>query len=201
MHAEFLATNSPSGRSTWANKPSASSMSGRLWLMTDIGNGALCISNGTRWSLMSVIPFYNTGSSTTVVNNTTVETQVASFTLPGGLLGPNGYMRLLTMFSHTNSANSKTLRIKLNGTTNIVHAIGGSGSAAQYGSFTIRNCGSESSQKGTQGAHGVGTSSAAIGTSSINTASDVTVTITMQLGALAETSTLEHFLVEVGSGV
>lgn len=179
----------------------ASSYSGKFAFATDIGNGALLRSNGTRWSLMSIAPLYNTGSSTTVVTNTTAETQVASFTLPGGLPGPNGYVRLLTMLSHTNSANTKTLRIKFNGTTVITNAIGGLGSASAYGSFTIRNCGSESSQKGTQGASGVGTTSAAVGTSSINTASDVTVTITMQMGALAETSTLEHLLVEVGSGV
>lgn len=189
------------GKSTWSGRPSASSMSNKIWLINDIGNGALIRSNGTRWLLMSVIPLYNTGSTATTVTNTTAETQVAAFTLPGALLGPNGYMRLMPMTSQTNSANTKTMRVKFGASTVIAQAFGGSGSASAYGMFTIRNIGSVSSQKATQGGSvGVGTTSSAIGTASVNTDADVTVTITVQMGALAETVTLENLVVEVGSG-
>ena len=184
---------------TWATKPDASSVrANHVIFVTDIGNGSYFISDGTYWEKVHPVQMYTTGSTTTAVTNTTAETQVASFTLPGGVMGMNGILRLCPMLSHTNSANTKTLRIKLGAATAITQAFGGAGSASAYGILTIRNLNSQSSQKSTQGGSlGVGTTSSAIGTSAADTSADITVSLTVQMGALAETVTLEHLFVEV----
>ena len=184
---------------TWATKPDASSVrANHVIFVTDIGNGSYFISDGTYWEKVHPVKLYTTGSTTTAVTNTTAETQVASFTLPGGVMGLNGVLRLCPMFSQTNSANNKTLRIKLGAATAITQAFGGTGSASAYGILTIRNLNSQSSQKSTQGGIlGVGTTSSAIGTSAADTSADITVSLTVQMGALAETVTLEHLFVEV----
>ena len=184
---------------TWATKPAASSVrADHVIFVTDIGNGSYFISDGTYWKKVHPVKLYTTGSTTTAVTNTTAETQVASFTLPGGVMGLNGVLRLCPMFSQTNSANNKTLRIKLGAATAITQAFGGTGSASAYGILTIRNLNSQSSQKSTQGGIlGVGTTSSAIGTSAADTSADITVSLTVQMGALAETVTLEHLFVEV----
>ena len=184
---------------TWATKPAASSVrADHVIFVTDIGNGSYFISDGTYWEKVHPVKLYTTGSTTTAVTNTTAETQVASFTLPGGVMGMNGILRLCPMFSQTNSANTKTLRIKLGAATAITQAFGGTGSASAYGILTIRNLNSQSSQKSTQGGIlGVGTTSSAIGTSAADTSADITVSLTVQMGALAETVTLEHLFVEV----
>ena len=184
---------------TWATKPDASSVrANHVIFVTDVGNGSYFISDGTYWEKVHPVKLYTTGSTTTAVTNTTAETQVASFTLPGGVMGMNGVLRLCPMFSHTNSANTKTLRIKLGAATVITQAFGGAGSASAYGILTVRNLNSQSSQKSTQGGSlGVGTTSSAIGTSAADTSADITVSLTVQMGALAETVTLEHLFVEV----
>lgn len=184
---------------TWATKPDASSVrANHVIFVTDIGNGSYFISDGTYWKKVHPVKLYTTGSTTTAVTNTTAETQVASFTLPGGVMGMNGILRLCPIFSQTNSANTKTLRIKLGAATTITQAFGGSGSASAYGILTIRNLNSQSSQKSTQGGSlGVGTTSSSIGTSAADTSADITVSLTVQMGALAETVTLEHLFVEV----
>jgi hypothetical protein len=184
---------------TWAAKPDAASVrANHVIFVTDIGNGSYFISDGTYWKMAHPVKLYTTGSTTTAVTNTTAETQVASFTLPGGVMGMNGILRLCPMFSQTNSANTKTLRIKLGAATAITQAFGGAGSASAYGILTVRNLNSQSSQKSTQGGSlGVGTTSSAIGTSAADTSADITVSLTVQMGALAETVTLEHLFVEV----
>ena len=184
---------------TWATKPVASSVrADHVIFVTDVGNGSYFVSDGTYWKKVHPVKLYTTGSTTTAVTNTTAETQVASFTLPGGVMGLNGILRLCPMFSQTNSANTKTLRIKLGAATVITQAFGGAGSASAYGILTVRNLNSQSSQKSTQGGSlGIGTTSSAIGTSAADTSADITVSLTVQMGALAETVTLEHLFVEV----
>lgn len=182
----------------WATKPDASSVRvNHVIFVTDIGNGSYFISDGTYWKKVHPVNLYTTGSTTTVVTNTTAETQVASFTLPGGVMGLNGVLRLCPMFSQTSGASGKTLRIMLGAATAITQSFGGAGSASAYGILTVRNLNSQSSQKSTRGTFGVGTTSSAIGTSAADTSADITVSLTVQMGALAETVTLEHLFVEV----
>lgn len=52
----------------------------------------------------------NTASSHT---GTTTETQLARILIPGGYLGPNGEMDIHMIFTNNNSANDKTIKVKL----------------------------------------------------------------------------------------
>ena len=53
-------------------------------------------------------------------------------TLPAGAMGPNGVLRITTLWSYTNSANNKTLRVRLGGL---------SGTAFQANVVTASNIG------------------------------------------------------------
>lgn len=49
--------------------------------------------------------------------STAVDETLASFTIPAGTLGVNSVLRFEPLWSYTNSANNKTLRLKIAGTT------------------------------------------------------------------------------------
>lgn len=96
---------------TWANRPSASSMNGKMILISDLGYGnSLFVSNGTRWKPMGgSCLVYQTNVATTVTG-TSVETTLGSTTVPGGLMSSNGILEISFLFSHTSSATSRNLR-------------------------------------------------------------------------------------------
>lgn len=51
------------------------------------------------------------------VTGTTDETVLASITVPGGLMGPHGALRIRAKWFYTNSANTKTLKLTLGSAT------------------------------------------------------------------------------------
>jgi len=132
----------------------------------------------------------------------TAETQLASLTLPGGAMGPNGVLRVTTLWSYSNSANSKTLRVRLGGL---------SGTAFQANAVTTSNIGvmqrtiqnrnSQSSQIGFNIANAVSYTTVGSGTSvatgAVDTSVDQSLVITGQLASAGETVTLESCLVEL----
>ncbi len=132
----------------------------------------------------------------------TAEAALATFTLPGGAMGANGVLRVTTLWTYTNSANTKTLRVRLGGL---------SGTAFQANTVTTSNIGvtqrtiqnrnSQASQVGFNATSAasfttVGSGSAvAVGTA--DTSVDQTIVITGQLASAGETVTLESCLVEL----
>lgn len=133
----------------------------------------------------------------------TVENVLATVTIPGGTMGPNGSLRVLCLFSHLNSINVKTLRVRLNG-------IGGTVYAAVIGTSLLQsrflvqlfNRGVQDSQVGGDAAdvEGLGSSTAALVTSTIDTSLDRTLVLTAQKATGAEAVTLEAYSVEVTPG-
>ena len=132
----------------------------------------------------------------------TAETQLASITLPGGAMGPNGILRVTTLWSYTNSANNKTLRVRLGGLSgtafqaNVV-------TASNIGVMqrTIQNRNSQASQIGFNAANAASYTTVGSGTSvatgSVDTSADQSIVITGQLASAGETVTLEACLVEL----
>lgn len=132
----------------------------------------------------------------------TAETQLASLTLPGGAMGPNGILRVTTLWNYTNSANSKTLRVRLGGLSgpafqaNVV-------TASNIGVMqrTIQNRNSQASQVGFNAANATSYTTVGSGTSvatgSVDTSADQNIVITVQLASAGETVTLEAWLVEL----
>ena len=180
---------------TWANKPSIAP-SGQIICITDIGeNGILCRGNGTKWVRMHNIRYYDLGAAVSLTG-TTSETTLASFTVNGGLMGAKGKLRIWPLLSMINNANGKTLKLKMDG--NVIY--GNTRTNETHIQFVsiVRNTNSESSQKiGTGVTAGLGVSSAAIVTLSVDTSVDFTISMTGQLANAADTLTLEGFFMEI----
>ena len=131
------------------------------------------------------------------VTGTTSETVLATIPIPAGALGINGVLRITALWSYTNSANNKTLRINFGGTTwfNQVQTT----TASAQGMTMIRNRGSVTSQVGYAISAGsaFGSTSVANATAAINMAVAQNLTITGTLALGTETITLEGYTVEI----
>lgn len=126
------------------------------------------------------------------VTGTTSETTLATITIPGGAMGANGRVEVMALFSYTNSANNKTLRVKFGGTT-MANAVPTT-SASYAASATIANRNSVSSQVA-NGSLAPGATGAAVAAATADTTADVVLTITGQLANAGETITLESYSV------
>ena len=186
---------------SWSDRPLPSSMPDDTIFVSDIGpSGTFFISNGTRWQplggqclIASVTQQFN---KTGYVG----EEIATSVLIPAGLMSANGQLEILHLTSHTNSANTKRLRVRHNDT--LVAATGGSYYSASFTtsnssqSFTyIKNDNSLTAQFG----HSAGTtagfgSSGVAGTSgTINTANDSYVIFNVELTNSSEFVAVEAF--------
>lgn len=128
---------------------------------------------------------------------TVAETTLATIPIRGGLIGLNGMMRITTLWSVTNNANNKLLRIRFNGTA---FASGGFPSVASVrlaGEIFNRN--SLSSQVGGPANFSTlyGSTTAAVVTSTHATTGNLNLTITAELASAGDTATLESYIVEL----
>lgn len=139
------------------------------------------------------------------ITGTTVESTLASIAVPGGLLGPNGFLRLVEFWSYTNNANTKTLRARLGGQQ--IHGKAESTSlSVRYTSFLAAR-GNEAQQLAfaATGSTGPGladnsTSTSAFSVLTVNAAVDQVLTLTAQLANAGDTATLEGYILEIMPG-
>lgn len=127
---------------------------------------------------------------------TTSEETLATITIPANAMGANGSVTIRASFTYTNSANNKTMRIKFGGTT--YKSVVDTTTATHQLSVTVYNRNATNSQVSDQSstvATPYSTSSNALVTSAVDTASDVTVLITGQKASSGETLTLEAYQV------
>lgn len=134
----------------------------------------------------------------TAVTNSQTETTLATVVLP--VLGKNDAIRITAVVTHTNSANNKTIKVKLNGTA--VISITDTTTAALGINKTIRNKNSQSSQIlfSNQTPADINATSVSPSTYSVDTSVAGSLIITGTCAALAETITLEHYTVELIPG-
>lgn len=197
MHAEYLTAPTPSGQSTWANRPSAASMSGRLWLMTDIGPGTTFISNGTYWKPVGGSACIGGSNAAATVTGTTNKTALGTLALPAGLANiPGACLLVETLWSVTNSANGKGLRIELGSTTFYNIAATSILSDANYTMIRVR---SQSAQVAmpVASASGLSTSSSACVTGAEDMSAALNIIISATLNSAADTATLEGWTVRL----
>lgn len=129
------------------------------------------------------------------LTGSTVETTLATITIPGGLMGPNGSVEIIPLFSHTNNANLKTIRVKFGGTA--YAALAASTTTNTQSLVRITNANSVSAQKGFGNPlAGFGTTAGVLVTSAVDTNAAVTVLITGQLAVGTDTLTLENYTVK-----
>ncbi len=130
-----------------------------------------------------------------MTGSTSVAT-LATITIPAGLMGANGKLKIYPLWATTNNANIKTLRLNIGGmlcSTMVSQSI-----PNNSGLLIIRNTNNEAAQKCSSGlVAGIGTSSGSIASTTIDTTAATTITITGQLAVGTDTLTLEDLFVEL----
>ncbi len=182
------------------------SVSGNIELGNATDTTLSRVSAGTLAVEGRLIPYVFAQTGTAVsVGAVTTEAALATITIPGGAIGPNGWVEIYTSFSFTGSTNTKALRVRAGGisgsaffdiTLNVATQL-------NYARLTqIINNNSQSSQKGfsVTGGAGTGLGSAALPTASVNTASNWDLVITGQKGLAGDTLTLESYKVVICYG-
>jgi len=133
------------------------------------------------------------------LTGTVNETVLATVTIPAGVLGANGIIRIYSNWSNNNNANNKTCRIRLNGLG--TQAILGTTNTTSIGLADLRyvqNVNSFSSQKAWQfsSTGGLGQTSGAVTTAAIDTTASISLVFTGQLANSADSMALENYVVE-----
>ncbi len=185
------------GRSTWANKPSVAP-SGQIICVTDVGeNGSLWRGNGTKWVRLNPIKIFSLSAPFSLTGTTSAVTlATATITIPAGLLGANGKLKIYPLWATTNNANTKTLRATFGGS--ICTTMTSQSVPNNSGLLIIRNINSESVQKCSSGlVAGIGSSTGSIASPTVDTSAATTITFTGQLAHSNDTLTLEDLFVEV----
>lgn len=132
------------------------------------------------------------------VTGTTTETTLATIPIPAGAMGANGSLRITTLWSYTNSANTKTPRVTLGGTAFFAPAL--STTLTAQALTIIRNRNAMNSQVGWAsgaGTLGIGSSGNANVTAAVDMSAAQNLLITGQLASAGETLTLEGYTVEL----
>jgi hypothetical protein len=154
-----------------------------------------CATLGTWYVLAkSAVPIVHTGTAS--------ETTLATIDVPPGAMGANGVLRITTLWSVTNSANTKSCLIKLGATSFLNRGV--TTTSTLHHSTLIRNRNAPNSQvsltqfAGTAG--GWGDNGNSVATGSEDTAAAKNVVINGILANAGEAITLESYLVELLHG-
>lgn len=187
------------GSGTFATIPAASGVSGQTYFATDLGTGILLVSTGTKWKPVTGIAVIAQANPGTSVTNTAAETNLATITIPAGLLSTTGVLRGTMLFSNNSSAGIKTSIVRLSATSGITGNSFYIETAASLtgarGQFEIRNNGSLSSQIGGITAQ-FGFGANALSTATINTAIASFLNIDGSLATTTDTLTLVGYTIE-----
>lgn len=149
--------------------------------------------------------FAQTGTAVSVSAVTTEET-LATITIPGGAMGPNGWVQVIFAADVTANANTKSLRVRVGGSAGTVYVNRNITSAGTFGTSRILhiiNNNSQSSQKaGTNAINtvGLGDQSAAVPTSSVDTSANWDLVIAGQKAVTGDTITLTAYQVIIYYG-
>lgn len=137
------------------------------------------------------------------VGATTSETVLATIAVPANAMGANGYLRITTQWTTTNSANNKTVKVRFGAS-----GAGTGGTAlgdrtwTTFATYThtqvIRNRNATNSQLGQDPSlSGVGLTATAHSTAAIDTTAATEIAITGTKANSGETLTLEAYTVEL----
>lgn len=123
------------------------------------------------------------------------ETVLATIAIPANMMGANGSLDVELLVGHTASADLKSIRVKLGGTT--LYAVGGTTDPSLTAKVRIFNANATNVQKAQAGFYGYGSTGAGIAAAAIDTTLDTTLTITGQLANAADTVTLLGYSVDL----
>lgn len=167
---------------TWAGKPSAAAYSGAEITITDVGvGGSRWRSNGTRWVNMHPIVLGTLPAPVTQLASVSTAESAAVWTLTvkGGVMDVNSMIQALPLATCNNSATNKTLRVKAAGTS--IGTFVQTTVVAEQPLVLFRNINSAAVQKTFTGnASATGSISTAPAATTVDTAADWDLTVTLQ---------------------
>lgn len=129
----------------------------------------------------------------------TVETTLATITIPGGTMGINDALRVSALWDGTDSANNKSYRVRLAGGAPFISLIATTNGCTSAHRI-LHNRGAANSQICMPQFGFTHTWSTAPFTSAVDMTSDQDITITVQLASAGETAGLEAYQIELMSG-
>ena len=151
--------------------------------------------NGTKWVRLNPIKISSLSATVSLTGSTSVVT-LATITIPAGLMGANGKLKIYPLWATTNNANIKTLRAVFGGST--CTTMTSQSVPNNSGLVIIRNTNNEAAQKCSSGlVAGIGASSGSIASPTVDTSAATTLVISGQLAVGTDTLTLEDLFVEV----
>jgi hypothetical protein len=189
--------NAP-GVYTWATRPAASANTGRRITISDvgIGGGSQWQSSGTDWHPVGGSVKLYVKNDTAAHTGTSSKTVQASFSVPAGLMGLNGQLRIYQQHSLTNSANAKTPTVEFGGT--VFWNPSGVSLATLTAYTTITNRGSAAVQVGSASFAGMTGSTTGTKTSgTVDTTAAQTLQVSYTLASSGESAMLDFFIVEL----
>ena len=128
----------------------------------------------------------------------TADNVLATCIVPANALGLNGSLRVWTMWTMTNSANTKTFRVRYSGAAgNQFLQTTATTSAAAMFLTTITNRGATNSQVGGLTGGSIGVTGIAHVTSAVDTTAETSIVIVGAKASAGETLTLERYHVEL----
>ncbi len=137
-------------------------------------------------------------SGSRTITGTLTETSVYQLIIPGNSMGPEGSLRVSALWSMTNDASVKTLRLKFGNSSPLTFPGATSSVTSMNFICTIQNMGVTNSQEGHGSlASSVFTTTAALLTANIDTTVDQLLEVTLQLADVADFASLRRILVEL----
>ena len=152
------------------------------------------MSDGIRWRPVGAFATLQPNAS---VTGTTNETTLASITVPGGLMGADGSIRIYALFSFAGTAGTKTIRAKLGGQSFVNSAVAASNAATSVAK-SVCNLTATSQTSMPAAAINDGLSAGgAVFVGTVDTGTDQPLLISMQLASAADSATLSKVIVEI----
>jgi len=175
------------------------------------GKEATFTYNGTLYTLSpaGLVTFLNSEGKSRILASSGVgvthtgdtnETVLATVTIPAGIMGLNGALRINSLWSTPGgSGNTKTLKIRLGGISGSTFLSVALTTTLGFIDINriIQNRNSASSQVSKNIASSIATTGAAATTASVNTSAAQDLVFTAQLASAGESITLEQYLVEL----
>ena len=167
---------------TWAGKPTAAAYPGAEITITDVGvGGSRWRSNGSRWVNMHPIVIGVLPAPVTQLASVSTAESAAVWTLTvkGGVMGVNSMIQILPLATCNNSATNKTLRVKAAGTS--IGTFIQTTVVAEQPLVMFRNINNVAVQKTFTGnASATGSVNTAPVATTVNTAANWDITVTLQ---------------------
>lgn len=128
----------------------------------------------------------------------TVEYTFRNVVIPGGSIGKNGYVEIITGWEMTGNTNNKTMRMYF-GASLVSSAVVAASNVTNQGSKFVMNAGAENAQIAvSQGStFGYGSATSGVTSPAENTAADVTISIRGLLAVSTDTLTLRQLIVRI----